>query len=155
VAKTWAEFNAWLDCVFVAGSLGVLSPELGTRGAEGGVLVNSPIGGTGAPAPCLIGPGKVSDSGIGAAIGTAIGAVAETISTVGVDRCNAHPVPLMINRAPTHRDATRTNPLGLRVITRFSEKSRLGRWWDWATRLMGPAQTLPVKPVAGAIVQST
>jgi len=151
MAKTWAEFNAWLDCVLVAGSLGVLSPELWTGDAEGGVLVDSPIGGTGAPAPCLIGPGKVSDSVIGAAIG----AVAEPISTVGVDRCNAHPVPLMINKAPTHRDATRTNPLGLRVITRFSEKSRLGRWWDWATRLMGPAQTLPVKPVAGAIVQST
>ena len=63
--------------------------------------------------------------------GAALGEVVDTVTGAGVERRHAHPVPLMISRALTHRDATRTRLWGLRVIMLDQKKA------DWAAGGIG------------------
>jgi len=106
--------------------LGALVLLRGTGGEESGALVDPLDGGIGAPALCRTGSGLVIGAGDVALAGPVIGAVAGPVIGAKAAPRQAHPAPLMVIRAMTHRDATRTRPLGLRV-NMFGQKKA-----DWA-----------------------
>ena len=87
----------------------------GTGGEETGALVDPLDAGTGAPALWRTGSAFVIGAGDGAVAGPVIGAKAAPRQ--------AHPVPLMISRTPSHKDTTRTRPMVLGVLIPSQKKA--------------------------------